>query len=288
MDLALSGVQDPVTGATLNLVDENDPLNQLKNAVADALSACWEQLEIAYNQFDPLKSSGAALSGLVQLNGILRETAETDTLLRLRQQKETMYTAARQVDAIYGAIIAVPGVQFARVYQNATTTDPDSRGIPAKSIAAVAVGGDDQAIADALFNTVPIGVGYYGSTTKTCVDSIGTQYSVSFLRPSVVQIDIEVDVTVTDLSQWPTNATDAIKGALINYALYGLNPDVGLPPGTTVLNSRLYSPVNSIPGHKITQIKLARHGSALSVQDIAIAWNEVANFILANITVNVS
>lgn len=71
---AISAVRDPVTGEslTLNLSDENDPLVQVVNSLADQLATCWEQLEIAHNQFDPLKAVGAGLSGSVQLNGIRR------------------------------------------------------------------------------------------------------------------------------------------------------------------------------------------------------------------------
>ena len=65
---------DPLTGETLtpNLADENDPLVNTVNSLADALSALWEQEQLAYNQFDPQKAIGAGLSGLVQLNGISR------------------------------------------------------------------------------------------------------------------------------------------------------------------------------------------------------------------------
>jgi uncharacterized phage protein gp47/JayE len=81
MKAALSTVQDPVTGEFLtpDLIDENDPLIQLVNAVSDELSVGWEQLQLAYNQFDPQKATGAGLSGTVQLNSIQRKAGTKAT-----------------------------------------------------------------------------------------------------------------------------------------------------------------------------------------------------------------
>ena len=78
----LSTVQDPISGEalTLNLTDENDPLVQIINAHSAALSESWEQLQLAYNQFDPLKATGAGLSGLVQLNGLRRRAGIKSTV----------------------------------------------------------------------------------------------------------------------------------------------------------------------------------------------------------------
>ena len=78
----LAAVEDPVTGETLapDLADENDPLILQVNAFADALAVCWEQMQIAYNQYDPLKATGAALSGLVQLNALTRKAGTKSTV----------------------------------------------------------------------------------------------------------------------------------------------------------------------------------------------------------------
>ena len=72
--VALSSITDPETGEPLTIVlsDENDPVAQIVNALADGLGVCWEQLQLVYNQFDPLKNSGAGQSGTVQLNGMTR------------------------------------------------------------------------------------------------------------------------------------------------------------------------------------------------------------------------
>jgi hypothetical protein len=286
----LNGVIDPVSGEGLifDLADENDPLVNIANSVGDQLSVCWEQLQLAYNQFDPLKATGVSLAGLVQLNGMLKRLGEDDTTLRVRQQAETALTSYRQVESIYSAIIDVVGVQFARIYQNSTLVPFDDRGIPAKSLSAVVYGGDDTAIGQVIFDRAPIGLGYFGDTEVTATDNQGFNYKVLFQRPVLVPIFITVNVVVLDDLQWPTNGVELIKAALVASASYGLDPHIGLPPGVAVVPSRLYTPANTIPGHEITTLVAARGANPQTINPVVIAWNEVAQILIENITVNIA
>lgn len=96
----LSSVVDPVTGESLtpDLADENDPLVQVVNALSDQLAVVWEQLELAHNQFDPLKAVGASLSSLVQLNGIRRKPGtKSSVVLHVTGTPGTILVAGRQV-----------------------------------------------------------------------------------------------------------------------------------------------------------------------------------------------
>lgn len=281
----LAKVQDAETGNTLNLSDENDPLMQLVNAVGDEISVCWEQLQMCYNQFIPAHASGAALSGLVQLNGLLRQTGETDLMLRLRQQLETEGTANGQIGAIYSAVAGLNGVVFCRAYQN-TTIVTDDRGIPGKSLGVVVVGGDHQEIADTIFHHAPGDVGHSGNITRTCLDSLGIPYQVSFWEPIPVNIMIRVDVRVLDPLLWPQDGISLIKQAIVHYADFSEVPNVGLPPGCKIVISRLFTPVNLIPGHEIQAVYVSRQGDSLAPYNISMAWNEVPVINIDNIMVN--
>lgn len=283
MTTALSAIQDPVTGEYVNLVDENDPFVQMMNATADQIATCWEQLQLCYNQFDPMNASGAGLAGLVQLNGLFKQLNETDTALRLRRQQQTSATSSRQVDAIYAAVVGVPDVNYCRVYVN-NTLIADSRGLPGKSIAVVVVGGDDEAIANAIFNVAPADAELYGSTTVNIVDSMGSVYAVAFSRPTEVPITVAVTTTITDTTAWPSNGDTAIKTNIVNFAIYGLSPYIGIPPGKSVYFTQLYTPANAVPGHDVQSIAIARTG-APAAANVTIDWNEVATFDQANITV---
>ena len=112
----LQGVVDPVTGEslTVDLADENDPLVQVVNSFADGLSVAWEQLQLAYNQFDPLKATGAGLSGTVQLNAILRKGGTPSTVtLTLTGTPGLVMAAGKKVSPMDdSSIFVLPAVTF--------------------------------------------------------------------------------------------------------------------------------------------------------------------------------
>lgn len=292
MSTALSSVNDPVTGQTLitNLADENDPFVQQVQVTADALSLCWEQLQLAYNQFDPLQSSGTALSGLVQLNGLTRLTNETDSQLRSRQQASTTAPARGMIDDCYAALKALSGVTFCRVYQNPLSYT-DANGIPAKAVAALVVGGSATDITTALFNHCPVTV-FYGNTSIALMDTQGVEYSVNFTRPLAIPIFVAVTAVVINASLWPSDGADQIKQAIVNYATQGASAigitsgfdQVGISPGESVYSTELAIPAGSVPGVRILAIKV---GTTLNPLDaiVALNWNEQASFNVANITV---
>jgi uncharacterized phage protein gp47/JayE len=74
-------ITDPDSGETLQIdLDENDPLVQVINGFVDELTTTWEIMQVVYNQFNPQLASGASLSGLVQLNGIVRKAGSPSTV----------------------------------------------------------------------------------------------------------------------------------------------------------------------------------------------------------------
>ncbi len=97
---ALNEVTDASTGEKLivDLADENDPLVQIVDSFSDGLSVAWEELQYAYNQFDPLKSSGAGLSGVVQLNGLRRKAGTfSEVIVNLVGQPDQLIPAGQQI-----------------------------------------------------------------------------------------------------------------------------------------------------------------------------------------------
>lgn len=379
---ALSTVSDPSTGESLivDLADENDPLVQVVNAFADGLAEAWEQLELAHDQFDPLKSIGAGLSGLVQLNGISRKPstyttatvsltgtpnsafvagkkisngvnnftlpavafdgsgfasvvavadeegpiqalagtlvkivtpvpgwtavtnptdgvvgtyAETDTELRARQQNSTSATAQTIIESIYSALVNLDGVTYCRVYQNITLA-VDSRGIAAKSVAVVIVGGDDNEIAESIFNRLPL-ADTYGSTTVNLTDAQGVTYPIRFSRPQQVDVYVSIAVTVVNTSVWPADGAAKIKAAIVTFAQQGARglgiqsgyDQNGFVVGENVYSSDLYVAIGSVLGIKVTSVTVGVAPNPVG-SEVIIEWDQVAAFDSANITVAVS
>jgi uncharacterized phage protein gp47/JayE len=71
---SIAAIVHPTTGATpfVNATDDS-VLQQLIGVIAEQISNCWEAAYEASVQFDPRFAVEAGLSGLVQLNGLLRK-----------------------------------------------------------------------------------------------------------------------------------------------------------------------------------------------------------------------
>ena len=217
------------------------------------------------------------------------DTADTDEELHIKQQRATSATAYRQVDAIISGLMNVDGVKFARLYVNNTTTT-DARGISGKTLAPVVVGGTDEDIANVLRLKIGATDNTQGNLATPIVytGELGDTQTIDFYRPTPVPIYIEIDITVTDGTVWADDSTDKIKQAIVDYAEYGQTGMYGFPPGADVLLSRLYTPINSVPGFSVTSLTIGKTSGSLSTSDITIAWNEIATFDPDNITINVT
>lgn len=213
--------------------------------------------------------------------------ADTDTTLHIKQSRATSATSYRQVDAIIAGIMAVPGVKFARLYVNKTLST-DARGISGKTMAAVVVGGLDQNIANVLRLKAGSLDNFEGNldTPIEYVGELGDTQTIDFYRPTEIPIYIEIEITVTDSAAYPENAADRIKQAIVDYAEYNQEGVAGFPPGADVIISRLYTPINSVPGFKVDSLKIGTASDSLSTSDITIAWNELATFDTSRITVS--
>lgn len=226
-------------------------------------------------------SNGAATS--------IGTNADTDAQLHIKQSRATAATSYRQVDAIIAGIMNVPGVTFARLYVN-NTTSTDARGITGKTMAPVVVGGLDADIAEVLRLKAGGLDNFQGNLATPIVytGELGDTQTIDFYRPTEVPIYISIDITVTDSASYPENAESLIKQAIIAYAQYDQDGIAGFPPGADVLVSRLYTPINTVPGFKVDVLEIGTADDTLSTSDIVIDWNEIAKFEEENITINVS
>ena len=380
----LSQIEDPETGEKLQPdLNSSDPAMQIAKVPLDGSALTWEAIEIAYDQFDPAKSTGPALSSLVQINGLERQEAtastvtldvtgtalltiaagqtvsdqlenntwttdadftfdggglatvtatstvtgpvtglastitkivtpvagwttvnnpsdatlgrdeETDSALRRRRDQSTLAPAAGPAEAVFSNLLNVDDVTYARVLIN-NTLSTDARGIPAKSIGAVVLGGSDQDIAETLLARVGVGVDYFGTDTLQIFDKQGEPYDIKWIRPTEINIFIQVDLTILDSNLFPVDGDDQIKSAILAYAQGGAPAlgiddgfnETGFTVGEDVILTRLYTPVNSVPGHRIDDLQIGLSFGTLGTSDITIDFDEVSKFLTANITVN--
>lgn len=218
-------------------------------------------------------------------DAVLGTDLETDSDLRARRERSVARDAQAVIDVIFAEIKAVVGVTQLLVLENDTNTDPDANGLPAHSINAIVLGGQDQDIAKAIFLKKTLGATPFGNTAVVITDDQSIEHTISFSRPDV--IDIYVIVNLTTFANFPVNGQTLIKQAIIDYSEGNLIEGRRFSLGDNVINSQLYSPVNTIQGHTVDSVFIGTSAVPTSSADIAIAINEISVFLEANITVNI-
>lgn len=204
------------------------------------------------------------------------EDRETDEQLRLRFRNGKFDRATNTIDAIYSALINLDGVTEVTIYENDTSL-PDANGVPGHSFLPIVSGGLSTAIANAIWENKPIGILSYGNTTVSISDTQGFPHAISFSRPSPVVIYISMDIT-TDVN-FPANGQDLIRSALIDYfaANFGTGDDV--------IYSRLYTAINSVPGHQVNSLTVGTAPSPVGTGNVNIPFDSIASLNSLNIII---
>ena len=202
---------------------------------------------------------------------------ETDTELRIRRDVASKKTGIGTVLSIKSALNDIDGVDMVAVEANNTAATVD--GVPPQHIRAVVNGGTDPDIAEALWNNVAAGIGYYGNTTEVYTDSeSGDSFTIKFDRPTERLVWIIVNLTKN--ASYPASGNADMKAALVDWF------EENLSLGDDVFHSRLYTPINTIPGHTVDSLYIGFSDPPTQENDLTIAINEVARTELAKITIN--
>lgn len=221
---------------------------------------------------------------------------ETDESLRQRMDISNSKPANGFPTAINANILAVNGVTFSREYTNNTLVT-DGNGITGKTFAAVVVGGDDDEVAIAILRSITAGQLTQGNTSVNIEDDLGNINTINFYRPTQLQINVQIDLVETGDEPFPEDGVERIKQAIVDYSTGGAPAlgitdgdfnTIGFPPGSDILLSRLYTPINSVPGHRIADLQIAIDPNSVAPSDITIGFNEVGFFDVANITIGVT
>lgn len=203
---------------------------------------------------------------------------ETDEELRTRFRNSKFERATNIIESLYSALLGVDGVTEVIIYENDTDVT-DGNGVPGHSFLPIIVGGLSTDIGNAIWQNKPIGILSYGNTTVSILDSQGFSHDVSFERPNPVVVYI--DMTLTTDSNFPADGEAQIKSAIVDYFQnnYGIGDDV--------IYSRLFTPINSIPGHQVDSLFIGLTASPVGTANLPIAFNAIANINDANITITV-
>jgi uncharacterized phage protein gp47/JayE len=171
---------------------------------------------------------------------------ETDTELRARAEE----TVTGGGDATHDALVAelineTPGVSSVTIYENKTDNDnTGTGGLPPHSFEAVVFGGDDEDVAETIFDKKAITSrdysGVRGTSVSTTVTSEvnGQQRTIEWSRPTEVDIDMSLDIIIDDTYV----GDDSLRDDIVEYIggeLTNGSTVVGLGVGENVRVDRI-------------------------------------------------
>lgn len=213
------------------------------------------------------------------LDAIIGREEETDEQLRTRRKLSTATPAQAIVDGVYGALANIANVRQVRVYENDQDTVQAVTNLPPHSMYCVVEGGLIQDILNTIWLKKTAGTTLVGNTTGIVNDVMGNPHTMKFDRP--VDTLAYVVVNISQRSGWPTDGVVRIQNALCAWAL--TNQLIG----KEVIQSRLFDPINSIPGHSVTSLFIGTAANPTTSANIAVPFNGLARFDPARIVVNV-
>jgi uncharacterized phage protein gp47/JayE len=181
-------------------------------------------------------------------SGITGRAAESDTELRMGLGTRQKQSTSNEV-AIQNEILKVSGVEYARVYSNREIHEVERR--PPKSYEAVIVGGDEQAIAQTIFDKGPAGIQAFGNIIKDVVDSEGFHWNIGFSRPENKYIWIKVDYSRNEEEDLPMDVVSAVQENIIAWGQTALNVGIDL------IYQKMFRPVYDVQGIGFADIRTA-------------------------------
>ena len=204
--------------------------------------------------------------------------AETDEEFRYRIKTTIQSLGKATLDAIVAKVRNVEGVKSVKIEENDTMDDnTGSGGLPPKSFRVFVWGGDDSAVAQAIFDAKPAGIQPYGSISATAYDIDGNPHTVYFERPTEVAIYVDVQVTTDGTAVTEQEIKDAIKAYFDTLEL-----------GDDVIYNKVVAAVMDVQGVADATVKIDTASPPAGTSNIAIADNEIAVTDDGKITVTIS
>jgi uncharacterized phage protein gp47/JayE len=200
---------------------------------------------------------------------------ETDPELRARFFRSRSRPATASAEAIEARVAELPDVRQVVCLENETDV-VDADGVPAHGINVVVDGGDDAAIGLVIRQNKTAGTSMRGGEVVNVPVGAGTR-PIRFDRPAVVAC--KAKVTVSRLANFT-----AIDQAGISAAVAALEFAIG----EDVILSRLYTPINTVPGFWVSELLIGPVVGALGTSNINIDARSLARFAAADVQVVVS
>ena len=207
---------------------------------------------------------------------------ESDSAYRQRYFIELFRNALSVLESIISGISGVDNVIEVIGVENDTDAPVTVQNISvdAHSVAMIVEGGLDQDIADAIRLKKTGGTATTGTTTV----SDPPNADINFFRPSF--IDIEITITTTAGPTFPADGLQQLKERTLAYINGESSIDSGagffeldgMKISEDLQKHRLYTPINSVPGHTVTGLTMEDKASPGDVSTITADLDEKIRF----------
>lgn len=209
---------------------------------------------------------------------------ETDSQLRARQSRSTELASVSLWEGIIASLLNLQDVTRVSGVKN-DEDEVNEEGVPGHTIAMIVEGGNIDEIGKTIFLKKGEGVGTYGTTETTYIDSYGFPNVIKFSRPTVV--NVYVTLTITPASTYLSTAADEIKSRIADY-INGLDigEDVNI---ARVLASAVKDCDTGMDNRfEVSAIVMGESSGSQTATNIPIEWNEAASCDIENITVTLN
>ena len=205
--------------------------------------------------------------------------ADTDETLRQRWSASLYNRGSANIRAVRASVLECIGVNKAVVIENSGDV-VDGDGLLPHSIEVIAEGGNEDDIANAIFNKKSGGIQTNGAKVVEIRDSLTNKtYPIRFNRPTAKPIFVKVDVYDYTEEVWNGNNINNIKQAIIDYGSQ-------LSFGEDVIVQRFYGPIySSAKGIGRIEAKISTDGVTYSATNVPISIREIATFEFSNVEV---
>ena len=229
-------------GGSVTLAFANQTPGPIPCAAGDLDSSAGAQIYQTIPGWDAISNAAA---------GVLGNDVESSAAFELRRSQSVSLNALGSLPNILGAVLAVPGVIDAYVYENVTNLPLVVGGVSlvANSIYVCVLGGASADVARAIWTRKAPGCAYNGNTTVTVLDTSAgyippyPAYQVAFETPLVLPIVMAVNLANLPLT--PNNAVQLVQTAIVN-AFAGLDGGPRAKIGSELFASRFYSTISAL------------------------------------------
>ena len=199
------------------------------------------------------------------------QNAETQGAFEARRYASVGLNSRGTIAAVYARVANCANVVSCIVRENKTNVPIEIDGyfLKAHSVFVSVVGGSDEDIAEAIYNSCSAGCDYNGNTTVAVTDSATKAVeNVIFYRPE--EFDVYVKVTLQGKDSLPDEYEATVKNAVYDNfygessATIGGDPILRVAPGDTVLASRFIPSVLDSGISQVVRIMVSTDGQSWS------------------------